>query len=256
MELSLENINRELDQVFSFIENGKSRELEKRVQKYKENEPFKKFIQGEEYPDIEFKINENEYEEIAGFVSLINSAKESKPIDIAKTLKGNALGKFFYALAWKQGDLVKLGTLLSGMERVFNNKHNNVEKDKNNNSLVFPQFGAHLAEPAKHPIIDQHILRAYNYYNLIICEGEELTEQLLNSGNSRIAKNKSKDPNIFRFKDVDVENFLEWLDTQISKAEIDNKRDYLRTIDKCLFTLGKALNTDEIKNQLKQECTN
>ena len=256
MELSLENINRELDQVFSFIENGQNGELEKKVRKYKKNKPFNKLIQGEEYPDIEFNIDQNEYKEIAEFVSLINSDKESKPIDIAETLEGNALGKFFYALAWKQGDLVKLDTLLSGMERVFESDNHNGKKNRDKKSLVFPQFGAHLAEPAKHPIIDQHIVRAYNYYNLIICERNELNEQILNNENSRIAKNKAREPNIFRFKDVDVKNFLEWLDTQVSKTETASKRDYLRAIDKCLFTLGKALNTDEIKNQLKQMCIN
>jgi hypothetical protein len=252
MELSLDRIDKELDKVFSFIESGQITKLENKVREYKdeENGPFFKFIQGDEYPDIEFTISKNEFEQVSEFVELLSDNTVNKPAKIADFLSGNALGKFFYALAWKQGDLIKLDTLLDGLKRVHQENATSLE----NGSLVFPQFGAHLADPAEQPIIDQHIIRAFNYYELVISDEREITYQLMNSGNNKVAKNKARDRNIFRFKEEDVSAYLKWLKSNIDHVNQEKKRKALRTIDKCLFTLGKALNTNTVKAQLKREC--
>lgn len=60
--------------------------------------------------------------------------------------------KLLYACIWKQGDLLKLRSIKSGIMGEINNKKT---------GAVFHQFGKHLANPQGEPIIDQNVLRAF-----------------------------------------------------------------------------------------------
>ena len=62
------------------------------------------------------------------------------------------LEKFFYAILWKQGDLIKLQNIIDGINK------KDVKK-----GFVFHQFGKFLSSDNE-PIIDQHTLRSFAYY--------------------------------------------------------------------------------------------
>jgi hypothetical protein len=101
------------------------------------------------YPDLEFNINVDEIVSLknSGIITSEDNLNELLP----KNEKLTSLEKLFYAVMWKNGDLVKIKHIISGI------------CGENTTSKVFNQFGKYLRNKEE-LIIDQHVLRAYIFY--------------------------------------------------------------------------------------------
>lgn len=160
------------------------------------------------YPRLGIKISAEEILEL----------KESKvlAIDVENnqlTINQERLDpitKLLYALIWKQGDLQKLKQIIQGIEEV-----GNPDKDKKD-ALVFYCYGNHLGNPTKFPIIDQHVIRAYNLF--------------MDSSNSNSVRKLNK------VDQVDRQNYLQWY----SKFE-NYSSDFLYYLDRLLFEIGRTV---------------
>lgn len=125
--------------IFEILENNNSIEIITQKVKEIKIENFGEYYKKEheklkdKYPIIDFKLNKIE---------------NSKDFLNPKT----ELEKFFYAVLWKQGDLIKLQNIIDGINK------KDVKK-----GFVFQQFGKFLSSDNE-PIIDQHTLRSFAYY--------------------------------------------------------------------------------------------
>ena len=125
--------------IFEILENNNSIEIITQKVKEIKIENFGEYYKKEheklkdKYPIIDFKLNKIE---------------NSKDFLNPKT----ELEKFFYAVLWKQGDLIKLQNIIDGINK------KDVKK-----GFVFHQFGKFLSSDNE-PIIDQHTLRSFAYY--------------------------------------------------------------------------------------------
>ena len=125
--------------IFEILENNNSIEIITQKVKEIKIENFGEYYKKEheklkdKYPIIDFKLNKIE---------------NSKDFLNPKT----ELEKFFYAILWKQGDLIKLQNIIDGINK------KDVKK-----GFVFHQFGKFLSSDNE-PIIDQHTLRSFAYY--------------------------------------------------------------------------------------------
>jgi signal recognition particle subunit SEC65 len=175
-----------------------------------------KYVMSEDkYPKIEFSIRKNEFEKLNDF-----SLNEDDTIKLINDkVKDNTIAKLLYALAWKNGDLVKLQHIIKGI------KNDGKIDDEKEDGLVFYQFGKHLTKNNNEPIIDQHVLRAFAIYK------ENNLEKI-----SKLQKmeliNKS---NMFLIKE-----YKTWLSDEIS-MNLKNENDSVYYIDKILFALGKTI---------------
>jgi len=149
------------------------------------------------YPDINFNISAEEISK------LIKDSKITSDYKINTLLSNNddltTLEKLFYSMLWKQGDLIKIHNIISGI------------CGEKTNSIVFNQFGKHLANKNE-PIIDQHVLRAYVFYKdkTIIKEIKE------------------------EHKKKYSEDYILWIKNNFSSIE-------LNIIDELLFIIGKEI---------------
>ena len=103
----------------------------------------------EKYPDLIFNINFDEIKELKskGIITKDNNINSSFPEKDNLT----TLERLFYAVMWKNGDLVKVKHIISGI------------CGESTTSKVFNQFGKHLSNKEE-VIIDQHVLRAFIFY--------------------------------------------------------------------------------------------
>lgn len=194
------NIN-EYNSIFTRIENSKlKKDLIKIADEYKLNLIEKK------YPRLGLKISKEEILEL-------KECKVLTVIDnnlIINQERLNPIAKLLYALVWKQGDLQKLKQIIQGIEDV--EKPDNDKKD----ALVFYCYGNHLGNPKKFPIIDQHVIRAFNLFK--------------NPANSETVRKSEK------VRPEDRQNYLHWF----SQFENPNS-DFLYYLDRLLFQIGRAV---------------
>lgn len=131
------------------------------------------------------------------------------------------LEKLLYALAWKNGDLQKVGHIVKGASEAGQSIQMN-----NGPAQVFRQFGRHLADRSE-PIVDQHVLRAF-----------ELYEQIERQEDEKIAKIRAK---INWDKDVAcIERYKSWLNEHFSERQHEEQA-YVVNVDMVLFALGRAV---------------
>jgi len=125
--------------------------------------------------------------------------------------------KLLFAMAWKQGDLIKVSHIVNG---ILNKK----EDEYQNKPIVFYQFGKHLGNPASEPIVDQHVLRAFSYFK----NGAETKKINLES----------------------VNIYKEWLQNNLSEKlkKCDN---YLYHIDILVFLTGKVIKNHQVRTTTK-----
>lgn len=204
----------------NFIDNGSINfeEYNKLFDRIKSSETKEQLVEiskdynldlvSEKFPRLEFTISLSEINELKG--TGLFSINENDEILSINQNELNPIAKLFYSLIWKQGDLQKLKLIIKGVEEVENPKLDNIER------LVFYCFGNHLANPKKYPIIDQHVIRAYNLY-------------CANSNSDFIRK--SNKVNI-----DDREKYLMWF-KEIKKDDSD----FLYLLDRLLFEIGKAV---------------
>ncbi len=204
----------EYNSIFSEIENSNmAEELNEIAAKYNLNLIEKK------YPRLGINISVEEILEL----------KESKvlTVDVDNNLtinqeSLNPIAKLLYSLVWKQGDLQKLKAIIEGIEEV-----DNPSNDKEN-ALVFYCYGNHLGNPSKFPIIDQHVVRAFNLFKDY-------------SNRDSIRKSDKVDQK-------DRQNFLNW-----HSNKFENKSsDFLYYLDRLLFEIGKTVKINrKFNNKIK-----
>lgn len=127
--------------------------------------------------------------------------------EIYDFVKNHTVAKLLYTALWKQGDLGLLEHIIGG----FSGK-----EPATKTSYVFNQLGKHIRD-RREPIIDQHVLRAYDFWK-----------------NS----NESPTKNItYSLQPKLIPKYRKW----ISELKV---KEALPTIDRILFALGKKLKED------------
>ena len=134
----------------------------------------------------------------------------------------NPFTKLFYAMLWKQGDLPKLKHIIDGLEDV---KKNDLQ------GMVMYNFGRFLAEKTNHPIIDQHVIRAFKAGTDI--DNIEFYRKM------DYLENKSHKEYIAEYKD--------WIRKFRPKLKGEIREEYLFKVDRILMALGKAIKKIEKK---------
>lgn len=171
------------------------------------------------YPQLEFKITENEIKELRN-KKLLN--EENLVTNVSNQ---NALTKLLYALAWKNGDLKKICHIVEGIK--------SKNDDDKENALVFYQFGKYLTKQPGEPIIDQHVLRAYGIYKSLKNNQQEI-ERLTNLS---VVTKKEKEL---------IEDYKSWLKKDLPD-ELRKCDNYVYHVDKVLFALGKMVKSENNK---------
>ncbi len=170
-------------------------------------------MQEEKYPKIMFGILPEEIRALEGSNTIDNNFYLSS--DISSRLS-DPLTKLLYAVIWKNGDLRKINHIIKGILSTEGNEYNQ-EKSA---SVVFYQFGRHLAHSKEEPIIDQHVIRAFGVF-----KGLNLRHLKTVTG-----KDHKKLINEYKL----------WL-TDALKEELKCIPDYKFHIDRLLYSLGKAI---------------
>jgi hypothetical protein len=195
-----------VDEIFVEIEKAKTIDNLKEILKKFDD----KYLMSEKkYPKIEFSIDKEELKNLSDF-----ELEKDDTILLNSNIQDNILAKLLYALAWKNGDLVKLQHIIKGIKNV-----DEVLDDKND-GLVFYQFGKYLTKKNNEPIIDQHVLRAFAVYKETsiekICNHQKM--ELINKSNKFL-----------------ISEYKTWL------SKLKNESGSVYYIDKILFALGKTI---------------
>ena len=176
------------------------------------------------YPKIEFDIKPKEIH------GLIKNNILNEEFNFAEDITSNLtdpLTKILYAIAWKNGDLLKIRHIIKGI--LDAGKFN----DKQEEAFVFHQFGKYLTKTPGQPIIDQHVIRAYSVY---------------------CAEDKAKIDNLRKLNTINkthkpiINKYIMWLTSASLTNELKNAMDYTYYIDKILFATGKAIKFPKSKN--------
>lgn len=146
---------------------------------------------------------------------------ESNRLLLDKFATGTPTVKLLYSLLWKQGDANKLQHLVDGIL--------NSSIAESDHTLILRQFGRNLAS-AEEPIVDQHVLRAFEIFQLKSFD-EKAVQALRKKG-----VYKRTDENL-------LTSYKKWLyksRTRFSTEDLSPANDM---IDKILFLIGKRVKT-------------
>lgn len=179
--------------------------------------PVKNRIRDEDYPRIDFSINQSEIQSLIDSNALDNNLNFTKAIT---SKLSDPLTKLLYATAWKNGDLKKIKHIINGIIATGDQSSDQDE------ALVFYQFGKYLTKVSGEPIIDQHVIRAFAIYKSTDLEQVARLRQL-----KMIDK---------RHKSI-IQKYKEWLTSPELTSELKNEKDYTYHIDKLLFATGKTI---------------
>ena len=211
----LKKINNKVQDIFKKIEKASSIDELKKI----EIDLEEKYRLKESYPKIDFCVSKKDIESLIKD-KIINSEDFSFNNSIAMNCLETPLEKLFYAMAWKGGHLSKLKHIIKGINDV--NRSNEIPIDVKS-AFVFYQFGRHLTDSAKEPILDQHILRSF-----VISKLDDSKEMVKYLELSQI-----KEKHWERFND-----YKDWLN---SLNKINKIKDYSYYVDRILFALGKQI---------------
>lgn len=172
----------------------------------------------DKYQKIPFHISKEEIQGLLGSGILEGVKSDDKnDIYIIDNIKiTDPLTKLLYALAWKQGDLLKIRQIVNGIL-------SDEDDLKKENSIVFKQFGKYLSRDNQ-PIVDQHVVRAFVFR-------KEPTEKNLQF---EIANS----PTIYQLEYAN--KYITYV-TDLAKSKKHNTRDFYTKVDEILFLLGKFL---------------
>ncbi len=166
------------------------------------------FINEKKYPRLKFRISKNEIEKLKKenleFKNLVNKQ------DLI------TLEKLMLSILWKNGDFGKEKHIIEG---IINTNFENKTK-----GIVFYQFGKKINSPNSEPIIDQHILRAFKFYQCIRNKEDFKTLNTISK------KHK-----------VLITEYKSWLANILKRQKNNDHEDFLYYIDKILFGLGKYI---------------
>jgi hypothetical protein len=176
------------------------------------DEPVSHFY--EKYPKLKIGINKDE----------IVSLKKEGILDEENKINtdnftGTPLERLLAAALWKNGDINKLQHIVDGILQT-----NGFRTDY---SLIFKQFGHSLTNTLE-PIVDQHVLRAFEIYSL-----PEYSEHTVNSLRKISIYKKSDKPLL--------DSYREWFKKLVDHIPQNEQSDYKEKLDKVLFISGKAI---------------
>lgn len=130
-------------------------------------------------------------------------------IDETKLEQESTAIKLLCAFLWKQGDLQKVKYIVQGVTN-----HEPVPES----GMVLYYFGKHLADK-KHPIIDQHVIRAF----AMATKKPQINEDILSK------------------KDIDnVQSYIHWFQHELH-SDIRDNSDCRYMVDQVLYALGKRI---------------
>ena len=211
----LEKINNKVQEIFKKIEKVSSIDMLKNIERDFEE----KYRLKESYPKIDFCVPKKDIESLIKD-KIINSEDFSFNNSIAMSRLKTPLEKLFYAMAWKGGHLLKLKHIIKGINDA--DRSNEMPIDVKS-AFVYYQFGRHLTDSEKEPILDQHILRSF-----VISKLDDSKEMVKYLELSQI-----KEKHWERFND-----YKDWLN---SLNKINKIKDYGYYVDRILFALGKQI---------------
>jgi hypothetical protein len=216
----MKNVKEKVDDIFNSIKNASIKKelisIEGEFDKYK--------IDINKFPKLDLNIDADKLKKLITkgvFRDDFSSDYEISP-NIMSELT-TPLEQFLFAMAWKNGDLLKLKHIIKG----FSDASNSINETES--AFVFYHFGRHLANPDVDPIIDQHILRAFMVYKY---DENDINSEEFNKILKFKTIGKQEKELIVRYK--------KWLKSdELSKvAKIE---DYGYYIDRILFALGKSI---------------
>jgi hypothetical protein len=202
--------------IFCLIEKAESiHELED-IQKHIPEE-IKKNFPNEKYPRLKFALSTEEINQLKS--KKILNADGSISHNCAIDMLNSPLEKLLYSVLWKNGHLGKEKHIADGI--LENRDHQFTEKK----GLVFYYFGKHLKNK-ENPIIDQHVIRAFLFYEAIK-NGEKNLNKILTKRtlDAKDEENCSK--------------YIEWQNRHSLKKS--DPVDFTYHLDRLLFAVGKAL---------------
>lgn len=185
-----------------------------------------------QYPPLPFSISEEEVKVMEDDGWLIRQEGEAKSsaysLNVKKFKEASSLEKLLLALIWKNGDLAKIHHIVLGIKGEL----------AENGRLVFHAFGSHLANPTENPIIDQHVIRAYQLLKYFSHEE--------NNDPSELDKIRKKTAFTAGDKAL-VDEYMAWVRGEgnsdsmlnIIPAAVRNDSGYLRALDDLLFAVGR-----------------
>lgn len=184
-----------------------------------------------QYPALPFSISQEEVEALEEAGWLTRMKGEERPgtysLNVKKFKEASSVEKLLLALIWKNGDLAKIHHIVLGI------KGEPAVKGR----IVFHAFGSHLANPTENPIIDQHVIRAY-----------QLLKYFKNQENDPSELDKIRKKTTFSKGDENlVEEYKAWVQgtgnsdhmLHIISAEVRRSSSYLSALDDLLFAVGR-----------------
>jgi hypothetical protein len=168
----------------------------------------------EKYPSFDFSLTKSDIDQLKKS-EVITADHKLNPKNFSK----DPLTKLLAAVLWKNGDIHKVQHLIDGIT--------GREGDRTPYSLVFKQYGASLADHQQ-PIVDQHVLRAYELYKL-----QEFSE-------AAVAKLRKKE--LYKSADKKVlDSYRTWFQDRIKQIPPQEQPEFREKLDKILFLLGKEV---------------
>ena len=204
-----------------FKEVGKATSIEEIEKLICDNDKYNKIHEIIEksktsYPRIDFRLTPKEIQELTEFGFL--DAEGNLCDDTSKYTCLCPLTRLLYSIVWKNRDLKKIKHIVQGIKSA-----NIKELCEKKDGLVFYNFGKFLTKNG-HPIIDQHVLRAFAVFkakeNNCKKIGELREKDTVNDHDSSL-----------------IECYKKWIKSL--KLEKSNKNLYY--IDKLIFALGKTI---------------
>lgn len=183
------------------------KELLKEAQIARENRNHELHEYFNTYPALHFELKPSDLEEIQ---FLKNISK-----DFSEHIK-TPLEKIFYAHLWKDKKLKPIIKIIEGAESALND----AVPSNGDKAVVYSFFGRHLVDRMKHPIIDQHCVRAHR---LIVNEAEENITKI-RKGNLPTQE--------------EAIEYCEWFRNILEQENITNYKNS-RDLDGYLFAIGK-----------------
>lgn len=168
------------------------------------------------YPKFSLNIEVDEILELKRR-GILDDQNKINPI----TFTGTALERLLVAALWKNRDINKLQHIVDGILQT--------DGFRTDYSLIFKQFGHSLTDSSE-PIVDQHVLRAYEIKSLTT-----YSEQAVNS-----LRKKS----VYKTSDKAIlKSYREWFKNIIGRISVKDQSEYKEKLDKILFVKGKAVKT-------------
>jgi hypothetical protein len=166
------------------------------------------------YPSFDFFLTISDIQSLKS-LGVIN---ENNKLDATK-FPSDPLSKLLASVLWKNGDINKVQHIIDGVMGSL--------EDRSEYSLIFKQYGASLASEDE-PIVDQHVLRAFELYSLNVYS------------ESSVEKSQKKS----LFKTIDrplLDRYRTWFKKIMSSVPVSERKFYKDKLDKIIFISGKAV---------------